>query len=423
MTLMKHFIPGFTTPAGRIMLAGLAIWLLLTNPEAFPELDITYLEVKPEKGEGIYQLLRRYGHKANRLSYQAFVSLNNRKLKDGDSLYPGVSYKLPVISVSLREPLDSLLEKLGVSRYRKSIIDYNRRYNPGFRAVDVKNIPAGTRILIPELGSGFYIGENGDTRTAVTEEPGEIKNELSVPYPGIKSRIRKGAYSRKLENYCFILDAGHGGNDPGTNPFVLRGDGREAHAFEAPLVYDTTLRLMKHIMLHGGEVYLTHYSTRYGIREVKNPRSFRHHRYNLSSKDICTDNPAESIAERKRITAAIIRKNLNRGKKTVFLSIHADYLPNKTRDLPITFFYHRLTRLDGGKSMRFARQLSKAVTGTEKNCKAKGLGVLYKNPADLEVLIELANLNNKNGAWRLRYHTYREKLAKILCDGLMEALR
>jgi len=206
MTLMKHFIPGFTTPAGRIMLAGLAVWLLLTNPEAFPKLDITYLEVKPEKGEGIYQLLRRYGHKANRLSYQAFVSLNNRKLKDGDSLYPGVSYKLPVISVSLREPLDSLLEKLGVSRYRKSIIDYNRRYNPGFRAVDVKNIPAGTRILIPELGSGFYIGENGDTRTAVTEEPGEIKNELSVPYPGIKSRIRKGAYSRKLENYCFILD-------------------------------------------------------------------------------------------------------------------------------------------------------------------------------------------------------------------------
>ena len=40
----------------------------------------------------------------------------------------------------------------------------------------------------------------------------------------------------------------------------------------------------------------------------------------------------------------------------------------------------------------------------------------------MEVLIELANLNNKNGAWRLRYHSYREKLAGMICDGLIKTL-
>ena len=62
----------------------------------------------------------------------------------------------------------------------------------------------------------------------------------------------------------------------------MQGDGKEAHAFEAPLVYDVSLRLLKLIVMHGGEVYLTHYSGKYGIRDEKNPQDYHDHRYNLS---------------------------------------------------------------------------------------------------------------------------------------------
>jgi len=243
-----------------------------------------------------------------------------------------------------------------------------------------------------------------------------------VPYPQIKDNITRGELGNELAGYCFILDPGHGGNDPGTNPYVERGDGVEAHAFEAPLVFDVTLRLLKHIRLHGGEVFLTHYSPDFGIREVNNPQEYRHQKYNLASSDINRDSPAQSIRTRLEISSTIISRNLNRGAKTVFLSIHADYLPDKTMDLPVMIYYHRMPELDGGRSRQLAIRLAEAITGSAENVKSQGLGVLYRNPADRELLIELANLNNKNGAWRLRDPSYRERLARMLCGGLIAAL-
>ena len=382
---------------------------------------IDFLQVKPEKGEGIYQLLRRHGLNADRNGYRAFVSLNVTRLTEGDNLFPGVAYTLPVIDISFDEPFDSVLTKLGVQDHRKEIIQYNVDYNDGFR----KNgdvIPDGQRLYIPEPGSGYYSDEIPAVVDIPVETGIEEKHEYSVPYPALKKRFVRGSKSSKLAKYCFIIDPGHGGDDPGTNPFVARGDGLEAHAYEAPLVYDTSLRLMKCIIENGGEVFLTHYSTEYGIRNIKNPQDYSKQQYNLSSRNIRTDTPAQSLKERKRIAGAVIARNYHKGRKVVFLSVHADYLPDKTRDLPITVFYSRHTSIDGGRSRKFAERLAAAMTGTTQNSKALGLGVLYKNPADLEVLIELANLNNRHGAWRLRYHSYREKLAGIICNGLVDVL-
>ncbi len=385
---------------------------------------ISYLESKAEKGEGIYGLLRRNGLNADNAGVSAFKSINRSKLTQGDALFPGEVYKLPVIVVTFDLPYDEVLRRMGVSDYSQEVFEYNKKHNKGFQADNLKDIAKGQELYIPELGSGFY--KKGETSAApvlpADEGESEVMGEYSVPYPDIKKKFKKGSISNKLAKYCFVLDAGHGGDDPGTNPVVMRGDGLETHTYEAPLAYDTTLRLMKHIIENGGEAFLTHFSEKYGIREVKNPQDYREHRYNLSSRDIRTDTPAQSLRERKKITSTIISKKMNKGKTVVFLSIHADYLPNKTRDLPITVYYSRHTGIDGGRSKTFARNLAKAITGSAKNSKSQGLGVLYKNPARYEVLIELANLNNQHGAWRLRYHDYRERLAKKITDGLIVAL-
>lgn len=408
----------------RLFLYMIFFFLLAAGNHSNAQKIIDFLTAVPQQGEGIYSLLRRYGLNADSNGYRAFVSLNVNRLKENDSLHPGVEYTLPVIDISFDEPFDSVLRKLGVLDYRKEIIAYNITWNPGFIA-DEDRIPDSQRILIPEPGCGYYSVER-DTDPVKTLPPSVItaedEHEYSVPYPEIKKRFKAGSKSTKLNNYCFVIDPGHGGKDPGTNPFVKQGDGLDAHAFEAPLVFDTSLRLMKHIVENGGEAFLTHYSTRYGIRDIKNPQDYSKQKYNISTRNISTDTPAQSLRERKAITQAIIKNKYNKGRKVVFISIHADYLPDKTRDLPITILYSRHTSLDNNRSRRFAEKLAVAVTGSSANSRGMGLGVLYNNPADLEVLVELANLNNSHGAWRLRYHSYREKLAEILCKGLIDSL-
>lgn len=395
--------------------------LFLYN-EAATENSLSHLEMKARKSEGIYQLLRRSGLKANRAGYDAFRNINVARMQRGDDLFSDVTYKLPIVVVSFDESFESILQKFGVLKYRESVFTFNTLHNPGFNITDIDAVPKGLILHIPELTSGYYDLEDPQAVSSLENDSARSGEKKSIPYPKLKSTFKKGSVSTKLANYCFVLDPGHGGNDPGTNPFVKRGDGKEAHAFEAPLVYDTTLRLMKFIILNGGDVFLTHFSPDFGIRDIKNPQYYRKQQYNMSNKNIMTDRPVDSIKERKRITGHIIARKYNKGKKVIFLSIHADYLRNKKTDLPIRFFYHKNIALDKGKSKKFAQNMARYVTGSVKNSKAQYLGVLFNNSAYLELLVELANLNNTNGAWRMRYHSYREKLAGKICDGLIRAL-
>ena len=385
---------------------------------------IMYFEAYPQQGEGIYQFMNRYGVPRNKMAYRMFHNLNVERLDSGDTLFTDRFYKLPIVIVSFYDPFDEILRKMGLSTHRQKVFDFNTEYNSSFSATHPDNVPLGQILLVPDLRSGFY--ETGKTSpvpvSMQVSRDDAVADGLSVPYPDIKKHIGKGSLSSALSDYYFILDPGHGGNDPGTNPHVERGDGLSAHAFEAPLVYDVTLRLMKYLMQHDANVLLTHYSPDFGIRNEKNPQEYRNHRYNLSNNDIRTDTPAQSLRTRKQIVSTIKSRDYNKEKKVIFLSIHADYLPNKKRDLPIMVYYHRLPKLDSYRSRNFARELAKSMTGSSDNTKAQGLGVLYKNPADIEVLIELANLNNKHGAWRLRDFNYREKLAKIISDGLLDVL-
>lgn len=393
---------------------------------AHAQTDITHLEAIPEQGEGIFQMLRRFGLKANELGYQSFCGLNAPLLGEGDALFPDRTYRLPVVVASFGEPYGAVLAKFGVSDWSDEIFVYNQLFNDRFDIDSIDSIPSDQVLYIPENRSGFYERGSGILPVSyVREAPISEEFEaagLGAPYPQIKDNIERGVLGDELSGYCFIIDPGHGGNDPGTNPYVERGDGVEAHAFEASLVYDVSLRLLKHIRLHGGEVYLTHYSPDFGIRNENNPQDYRKQKYNLSSSDITRDTPAQSIRTRLDIVRSIIARNYNHGAKTVFLSIHADFLPDKTMDLPVMVYYHRMPELDGGRSRQFALKLAEAVTGSAENVKSQGLGVLYRNPADLELLVELANLNNRNGAWRLRDPSYREKLARMLCGGLLAAL-
>ena len=176
------------------------IWVLAGSYFAESQSNIYYLEAKPEKGEGIYRLLRRFGLKANSFGYKTFTSLNNDRMNNDNALYPDISYKLPIVVVSFEQSYDTILEKFSVLGYKKEIFYFNKNYNPSFDVNDIKIIPDGQMIYIPEIRSGFYEDyENGNKQIF-------HQKELSLPYPAIKKVIQKGKLSTYLKNYCFILD-------------------------------------------------------------------------------------------------------------------------------------------------------------------------------------------------------------------------
>ncbi len=412
---------GRTGQARRIvvfhMVLTLAAAVLYQPRAAQADLTRTFLELTPGIGEGVYQLLRRVGLEAGPDGLDAFRELNADRLGGDDSLYPDRPYRMPVYIVRSDRDRMATLSQLGLAEFDHKIDTYNRRFNDAYLTIGGELV-----LYVPHERSGFYRPDYLiPERVDAAAEQVEIER-FTGPYPDVKAEIQAAALDSSLAGYCFVLDPGHGGDDPGTNPRVLRGDGLTEHAFEAPLVYDTAMRLMKYLIMHGAEVYLTHFSPDFGIRNEKDPIEYRSQKYNLSNADMRRDSTAQSIIERKGIVKSIITRNKNKDTKIVFLSIHADYVTDEDMDLPITIFYHRQPNLDGGRSRQFARDLARSVTGSAENTRAQGLGVLYKNPADLEVLIELVNLHNKNGAWRLRDHHYREKLARDLCGGLTEVL-
>ena len=391
---------------------------LCATGTAYGEVRHTFLELTPGTGEGIYQLLRRAGLEANHDGLAAFRELNTDALGEDAAIYPDKAYRMPVYVVREDMAYDDVLAEMGFAPHGHKLDTYNRRYNEDYPPGDGDPLV----LHIPQENTGFYGTGYLIPQIAETEAELVETGRFPGPYPGVKKQIKAAATDNRLAGYFFVLDPGHGGNDPGTNPHVMRGDGRQEHAYEAPLVYDTSMRLMKHLLLHGAEVFLTHYAPGFGIRNVKDPTEYRTQKYNLSSTDLRRDTHKNSVNERKKMAQTIRSRGYHKGRKIVFISVHADYVANENVDLPITIFYHRLPGLDKGRSRAFARNLAAAVTGSAKNVRSQGLGVLYKNSADLEVLVELVNLNNKNGAWRLRDYQYREKLAKRLGDGLVKVL-
>ena len=233
--------------------------------------EISYFEIVPDKGEGIYQLLRRKGLPANHIGLQVFRNLNINKLEKGTEIHPDVRYRLPIIQTSVDTSFENVLQKLGVYAHREAVLQYNLEYNDRFAWGRIADVPPHQILLVPEVQSGFYEPAFLEKYMNALIYTGVDIQGLTLPYPKIKNAITPGAVGKQLSGYYFVLDPGHGGNDPGTMPIVKRGDGKETQVYEAPLVYDTCLRLLKHLILNGGTVFFTHYSPDHGIRDINNP--------------------------------------------------------------------------------------------------------------------------------------------------------
>ena len=106
-----------------------------------------------------------------------------------------------------------------------------------------------------------------------------------------------------------------------------------------------------------------------------------------------------------------------------FISLHADYNPGRSRG-PLAIYHKRRGRVDS-RSRDFARVMSSALRQPNLPARIQGrnLAVLRNNLAHAEILVEVHNVHDKDDAYLLRYHKYRERNADRLVNGILAYAR
>ena len=182
------------------------------------------------------------------------------------------------------------------------------------------------------------------------------------------------------ERYRIILDAGHGGNDGGT-----QANGKNSDVFEKDINLAVVLRMKTLLEEQGVDVLLT--------RET---------------------DETMSLDERTEMA--------NSKEADLFVSIHCNYYEDDASISGLECYYYEGS--DSGK--RYAEKIIDVIeSGGEvktRNAKANDFYVLKKTEIPA-VLVEIGYLSNSRECQLLAGTEYQEILAKELVKAILEALK
>ncbi len=317
------------------------------------------------------------------------------------------------------------------------------------RIRDVTDMPVGQKVRVPfdVLLPGFLPPE--DPRRREYEE----------------NRAESAKYSNTvktstLEGITVILDAGHGGEDPGTHPGGVS---------EATYVYDIMLRTKK--ILEERTAAQVVPTTREGdtYRFVDAGKLSR-----TTGHRVLTDPPYKigdtTVATHLRwyLANSIHRKAVQRSndpQKTVFLSIHADalhrtmrgamaYIPatgltrgkytksgtvytlrREVREQPTVEFSWKERVQSEGLSRQLAREILASFKRHDlrvhrepairdrvircRRCNPWVPAVVRRNAVPAKLLLEVSNLNNPEDRRLLQTRAFRQQAAEAIVDGIL----
>lgn len=178
-------------------------------------------------------------------------------------------------------------------------------------------------------------------------------------------------------NRVVAIDAGHGGNDPGS-----KGNG----IIEKEVNFDVARRVQRKLEKAGIKVIMTRKSDTF-------------------------------VSLSNRVSIAV-----NGGADT-FVSIHSNAFSNPSANGTETFYSTTGTskRVAGSKKLATLnqRKLVTALKTTDRGVKTAGFQVIKHNPLPA-VLVELAFLTNKGDAAKLSSKTHRENAAEAIARSIIE---
>lgn len=238
-----------------------------------------------------------------------------------------------------------------------------RIFSPRF--CDFPNACYRRRDLILKRGFFILLALLVSVLSAEAKSRRSAKKSRTPSPPAIQKNYSNTPFS------TVVVDAGHGGRDDGGIPQNL--------LLEKQATLDVALRLDKELKKAGFKTVLTR------------------------RKDVFI--PLDS-------RAAIA----NSHPGAVFISIHFDSSPKRT---PRGVDVHYATPGEAPLAATILRHLAKTTDGTNRGIKRARFCVLRKTRSRA-VLAECGFLTNRTDADMVRKASYRQKLAKALCTGIVE---
>jgi N-acetylmuramoyl-L-alanine amidase len=350
-------------------------------------------------------------------------------LKRGEALYSSV-----VIRFTGRLDVDEVNELADIIAERSGI-------------KDVTDIPVGYAIKIPkEYLLPEYLPPTDPERIAYEETARET------------DRVEKTIVTRDLDGIHIILDAGHGGKDPGAMHYGV---------WEDDYVYDIMCRIRQHLMeTTGAKIFITVQDKSLGYNIIEDDK------ITLDQDEYVQTHPPYRLEKSRTgvnlrwqlvndIYSRLLREDVER-EKILFTSLHADSLHSTVRGTMVYIPGEKFCRGKFGrhnptakweetrrqKPFSFSRQerirseglSSKMAKCLITSCRASGLAihryrpvrsyvlrrraylpaVLKYNRVPIRILWEVCNLNNREDAKLMRTAAFRQKAAEAYCDALLD---
>lgn len=403
---LKNFIP--------ILLIFISISLSADAPY--------FHEVKPEKGQGIYSLMKKYDLMIHPCNLEKFLELND--LTKNSMLHTFLSYKLPIYiyrynNKSIRSTIadDNWEKAVRIKRYNEKIL------SKGARSTSYLN----SKILwVPfhEVGCNLPSSKTSEeinptqSSTVLEDKTKKLdKNTLQVDLFGDKySKVE--VFDNTLKNKVYYIVAGHGGPDPGAMCYDCPQD-----LCEDEYAYDISLRLARDLMQHGAKVHIIIQDPNDGIRDEQN--------LDCDYDEKCMGKLKIPKRQKARLVQRAAEINrLYRGYKAkgikyedqVAVFLHVD--SNTATKQQDVFFYHHKKSKTGKKLVTKMRdtfdkkyQKYQKGRGYKGTVKARGLYVInYTQPTT--VFVELANIRNRSNHKRIKLSSNRQAVANWLFEGL-----
>jgi N-acetylmuramoyl-L-alanine amidase len=352
-------------------------------------------------------------------------------MQKGDSLWKLVTdYTDRIEGQSYKETIDEIMVRNNIS--------------------DPQKIRDGAKIKIPlRLLSPRFMPDNMLQKRQYLEKERDISR---YTYPSKKKR---------LSNAVIILDAGHGGKDPGA--MGLYG------TIEDEIAYDIMCRIKRALEAETSARVVTTIKDKSRGYLVRNNDNFP-----LDKDEYIQTHPAFKITDHKKalylrchlvnyIYRQFMKKNIGH-KNIVFISVHADELPKQLdgtmvyipdallskginpnggrkyskyreyKDQPrIELSYSKRIRAEK-YSGKFAKAICASLktrgfrlgTSTPIRTRISRRGhdfvpaVIKWNEVPAKILLEVANLKNKRDARSISDYKYRERYAHAVVDGIID---